>query len=218
MIDRPEFFRYAPAYGTVLHVYPRSWEVDVLAANGGIIPRAVVLGSRLPEESTKGRPQWVVILWSEATEGQAYALPIPSRLPGGRYDRADLVYLEEVQGFRITIRAPGNQGRVVAGQTGEFEVCSEKDGRRLQARIIEAGGVIRLDTPKTRIVLADDEEAISVEAVGNVAVDAGGDIEAMAGGDVTVQAGGSIKLTAAGTVEITGASVKITGPGGIDLN
>jgi hypothetical protein len=215
MTDRPEFFRYAPAYGTVYRVYPKSWEVDVLASNGGIIPRAIVLGARLPEESTEQRPQWVVVLWSEATDGQTYALPVPSRLPGLRYQRSELVLLEEVQGWKISIKAPGNTGVTVAGQTGELEIRSEKGGRTLQLRIQEQGGVIRLDTPKTHVVMHDDVGDVAVECDRDATVDAGRDVGVTAGRDINATAAQNISAEAGGNVTVDAPAGTITATAGV---
>jgi len=205
-VRAPEEFRYAGTYGTVLHVYPQAWEVDVLAEYGGIIQRAAVIGARLPEVSADDRPQWVYVFWAHATHGQAFCLPVSSRLPGTRYDRDGLVYVDEIRGYRITVREPGHP---TENQVGELEVRSEKGGRVMQLRVLESGGVVRIDTPNTSLVLHDDEGGVTIECTEtarinckNAVIEADEDIDANAGGDVSVRADGDASVRAAGNANV----------------
>lgn len=212
--------------GIVRRVYPESWEVDVelLYSVNGVIRRAAILGPFLPEVHADGRPSHAVVGWLDAFQQSPVAVTLHNTLcpiP----DRKDYVYWSEHHGFRITIREPGHQGELrAADQVGELEIRSLKGGRPLQVRIIEAGGVIRIDTPTTRIVLDDDANKVEVHADGDVAVDAGANLEAtaganasvQAGANVTVSAGGNVTATAAGAVAVNATAVTVTA-GAINL-
>lgn len=210
MTDRPEYFRYATGFGRVIAVYAgEEWEVDILPDSGGKITHALVVGPRLPERSTKQRPQIVLYGHGGATQGRTWALPIPSRLPGPRYSRKGLVYIEEVQGFRVVIKAPLNIGDVVVDQTGELEIHTTKGDRELAFRITEAQGVIETRTPKTSIVQNDDAGSITATCTGDATIHADGNVVVHAGKDIKADAAGEIDLTAP-TIKMTG-DVKIIG-------
>lgn len=177
MRERPEHFRYATGYGIVLNVY-ESWEADLLVESGGIVPRAVILGPRRLEKSTPGRPQWVIYGYADHTNGLAYCIPVSSRLTD---DRVHLYLYDEVLNWRFSIDDAGN-----------YELQNTAKG--LHIRVQEDGGIIRLDTPSTHIVLNEAEQSVTI--------DCAGDLEATAGGNATVKAT-AIKLD--GPVEITGA-------------
>lgn len=224
---------FVPAIVTA--VYPDTWEVDVALAysSGATVQRCKVQGIFLPEVHTEDRQSKVLIGRLDELQQAPIAIPIHNTMIPDE-EKADHVYWSEHHGFRIKIREPGHQGELRPGdQVGELEIRSLKGERLLQVRIQEDGGVIRLDTPKTRVVLSDDEEKIEVHADGDVVVDAGGsiaatageDISAIAGGDIVAQAGGNvfvqasgdiqlqasgnITIAAAGTVAITGATVTL---------
>ena len=152
MIDRPEEFGYAWHYGTVEAVYPESWEVDVAAEGGGVVPRAVVLGPRLPEVSTPDRPQWVLWGTGAARAGAAVCLPIASRLPATRTPRQDVVYYDEVLNYRLTVT-----------RTNELEIRNaDPDGAQHRVVIKQEGGVVQLDTPRTRLTLRESDQSVTI--------------------------------------------------------
>jgi len=153
-MSRPDQYRYGLGYGIVERVYPDSWEVDILAADGGRVSRAVVLGPRLPEISAqfKGgrtdRPQWVLYGFASHLHGAPVCWPIESRETN---DRANWVYYAEVLDFRITIN-----------RQNELEIRNTHGETLLQFRIQETDGVMRLDTPHTRVVLKDADQSIDI--------------------------------------------------------
>lgn len=210
MSDRPEQFRYAPSYGTVQAVHPASWEVDVLTANGGLVLQVLVLGPRLPEISTKDRPQWVIIAFPDALQGQPVCWPIESRLPGPRLPRADFVYYDEVLNYRITIN-----------RENELEIRNTNGAVLCQLRIQQINGVIRLDTPSTSFVLQESDKSAALRTKGDTTVIAkNADVTVdesatvTAGQDVTMKAGNAINLQAT-SINLIGA-VAITGDLSVD--
>lgn len=202
--DRPEEFRFDIGIGRIIEIYPRSWEVDIEAEDGGVVQRAIVVGPRLPEKSNDARPQWCVFGFASHLHGRAVCWPIESRLPAARTPRADVVHYDEVLNFRTTIDRAGN-----------LEIRNAKGGRLLQIRIKEDGGVVRLDTPTTRVVLNDDAKSIEVHCdetltatCKNATVTADQNVDVTAGGNANVKATGSLTLKAASIqIEATGAVV-----------
>ena len=204
MTDRPESFRYDSGIGTVKAVYPDAWECDVLAEDGGIVQRALVIGSKLPELSTAERPQWVEYAFASHLQGRPVCRPIQSRLPGARLPRASYVYFDEivakqadgtVKGFRITVDRSGN-----------LEILSLTDPLR-QIRILDQDGVVRLDTPSVRAIFNESDKSARVQCDGDGELTAGGNATVTAGGTATLK-GAAIVLD--GPVTITG-DVALTG-------
>lgn len=198
--------------GLVRAVYPATWEVDVELAYAvnGVVRRARVAGVFLPEIHKPERPSHALVGWLDAFQQGPVAVPLHNTLcPPG--ERKDFVFWSEHHGFRITIREPGHTGELRSGaQVGELEIRSLKGGRELSLRLVEDGGVVRIDTPTTRIVLDDDENKVEIHADGDVAVDAGQNLVATAGGNATVTAVGSIGLTAQ-VVTVTAPAINLTG-------
>ncbi|MEO8753197.1 MAG: hypothetical protein ABI624_11035 [Casimicrobiaceae bacterium] len=143
MTDRPEHFLYATGFGIVVRSYD-TWEVDIRAADGSIVPRVPVTGPRLPEASTPERPQWVVFGHAMHGQGHAWCQPMPSQLSARRFSRRDFVYYDEVGNYRLTIN-----------RAGEFEVRNTRDGRLYQVRILEATNTIDLVTPSSDVTLRE---------------------------------------------------------------
>ncbi len=202
----PGEFRYDSGFGLIVQSYD-TWTVDIRTADGGLLKDVFVIGPRLPEASTPERPQWAYYEFANHANGRPRCHPVASRLPGNRDDRRSFVYYEEVGHYRLTI-----------DREGQFEVINRKDpGKPLQVRVREDGNEVRFDTPKTRIVLSDDDGKITLEAdqdialkCTNASVEASGNVDIQAtGGNVAVSAGGSASVQATGAVSISGATVSI---------
>lgn len=219
MNDRIENFRYETGFGTVLQVYPDAWEVDVRAAgSSGIVYRATVLGPRLPEVSTPTRPQFVVFGFAHSSIGNPWCMPMPSRLFSGT--RGHFVYWEEALNWRITINRD-NEVEILHPTKQYHILLQEKDG------------VVRIETPKTRLVLKDvdgsvlvecDEKLtvhckdaeVNVDAVANVTAGSSANVKAPAielEGEVSIKGNTTIKgnVSVTGNVEATGTVIDATG-------
>ncbi|MEO8603372.1 MAG: hypothetical protein ABI629_12420 [bacterium] len=206
MSDRPEEFRYESGYALVVQSYD-TWHVDLETVDGGLIQRAIVIGHRLPEPSTKARPQWVQYAFADHDHSQAFCTPVNSRMPGDRTDRRAFLFYDEVGNYRITV-----------DRDGQYEVRNSKGDVVLQLRILEDGGVIETRTPNTSIVQDDSAKSVTINAgetatinCKNATVHADENIDAQAGGDVTVQAGGDASVTASGSISMTGALISLNG-------
>ena len=205
--DRFDERSLSTGIGRVVAVNDVTWEVDIESEDGGLISRAMVIGPRLQQSSTGDRPQWCKFALAGNRHGRPVCWPIESRLPGERTPRKDVVYYDEVQNFRETIT-----------REGVWELRNSK-GPLLQLRILEEGGVIRVDTPKVRAVVKDEDGSIDVHCDGDLTADVGGNasatvagnIDVQAGGNVTVQAGGDIVAEAAGKVDVTAPQINLTG-------
>ncbi len=88
-------------------------------------------------------------------------------------------------------------------RSGELELRNQAyPDKLLQFRIREDGNEVRLDTPRTHVVLRDDDGGITeqdvtvkctnanVQASGNASVDAGGNLDLQAGGNASLSAAG----------------------------
>lgn len=148
-MDRPEDFRYAGGYGLVDRSYD-TWHVDIRTIDGGLINRAVVLGHRLPEASTKERPQWVQYAFADHDHSQAFCTPVNSRLAGDRHDRRGFVYYDEVGDFRITI---SREGVYELRNAGGFFLRGEQQGP-----------FWRLVTPSCSLLLDDGGHLVQLDA------------------------------------------------------
>lgn len=184
MTDHPDAFRFDLGVGRVVTVYPESWEVDLDAEVGGVVERALVIGQRLPEVSSADRPQWCVFGFASHQHGGAVCWPVESRLPGQRMSRADLVEYDEILNWRFTIDRSGN-----------LELRNAKGDQLLQLRIQENGGVIRLDTPSTRIVMREEDASIELHCDKSLTATCK-DATVTADTDATVNAGGQITVKA----------------------
>lgn len=134
MDDRPGSFRYATQSGIVVGVHPESWEVDVLLARGGVVERAVVMGPRLPEVSTRERPQYVMVDWIDAQHAMPIASPVASRVGGTRRMRSGFRYFEEFYNYRIT-----------EDHQGTLEIESQREGKQLTVRVKESSDEIEIE-------------------------------------------------------------------------
>lgn len=214
-MDRPEEFRYDLGYGTVQAVHPKSWEVDILAEDGGLVQRAIVLTARLPEPSTPERPQWVVFGFASHLQGRPLCWPIPSRLTGPRLPRDELVWYDEVGPYRLSINT-----------ADEFEIRNT-DGEALhRIRIQQQDGVVRLDTPRTRIVLREADQSVTIEcdkalnvSCETATVHAQQSVDVTAGTSATVEAptidvkGGTAVTVEAPIIDLKGgAAINLTAP------
>jgi hypothetical protein len=214
MNDRPEEFRYDAGIGRIVAVYPNTWEVDIEAEDGGLIQRALVEGPKRPKPSRTERPEWVEYGFASHLQGRPVCRLLQSRLMGSRFARSGLVYFEEIEtddgrGFRITV-----------DQSGNLEIRSLTEPLR-QIRILDQDGVVRVDTPSTRIVLKEGDKSAELHCDGDASVDAGGDLDATAGGtakvtaggDATVEStGGNVTVKATATVTLQGAAIALKGP------
>ena len=205
-MDRPEHFRFASNMGIISAVYPRTWEVDIRSEGGGVVTRALVLTPRLPEVSTDVRPQWCLYGHAAHLQGQPWCVPVSSRLMGPRTPTRDQwVYYEEVGNFRITIdRANELEIRNTAGG-------AEGDGAVLhQFRIQEIDGVIRLDTPTTRIILKEKDKSITIECDEKLSIECE-DAEVNVRHDATVVVGNNAQVDVLGAATIAvGATVDVS--------
>jgi len=185
-----EDFRYAGGYGLVVASHD-TWLVDIETAGGGLISEVQVIGPRLPEASTPERPQWVYYEFGDHTNGRSRCYPIPAFLPGPRDERTGFIYYEEVGNFRMSI-----------DREGQFEVINRKDpGKPLQVRVREDGNEVRLDTPKTHIVLSDDDGKITLEADQDIVLKCT---------NASVEASGNVDVSATGAVSVSGATIDLT--------
>lgn len=151
LFERPELYRYDTGYGIVVRSYD-TWEVDIAPEDGGLLRRAQVLGTRLPEPSSPERPQWVIYWFAQHDQAQCWCLPVPSRLPGTRDDRRRYVWYDEVANYRLTIN-----------RDGELEVRNLANGSTTRLLIREQGNHIILETPSLRAELLEDERRVRVE-------------------------------------------------------
>ena len=206
--------RYSLGVGLVSETYPLAWEVDILAEDGGVVPRAVVLGPRFPERSAESRPQWVIFGYVGALNGRAVCWPIESRLTPPDVERSGYVYWDEFLNFRLSCTVDN-----------VFEIRNRDGDMQYRFRIEQDGGIIRLDTPDTRIVQTQADKSILIEcaeeltvhcknATVNVDEDAtvtvGGDVTATVGGDIVATVAGNVTATVTGNVTLSAAAVGVT--------
>lgn len=216
MNDRPEHFRYETQFGKVVQVYRDTWECDLLSEAGGRINRALIIGPRRPEVSTPERPQWALYGHADAAQGKPWCLPVDSRLPGPRTERGQWVWYDEVGNFRITIN-----------EDNELEIRNTDGDALHRIRIQQDGGVVRLDTPRTRIVLREQDQSITIEcdeklsvacndvqvnAAGNADVRVEKDASVQVVGDANMLVGGNVTATIAGVVTYSAPSATFTIP------
>jgi len=202
MSDRIENFRYETGVGTVLKLHPVAWEVDVLAGGAsGIVYRAMVLGPRFPEVSTPKRPQYVLYGCGHSSIGFPWCLPIPSRLFSAQ--RGNFVYWDEALNWRITINRD-NEVEILHPTKHYHILLQEKDG------------VIRVETPRTRLVLKDADGSALLECEKQLTVhceDAVVNVEK----DAKVTVGASATIDVKETVDVTAKIANVTAPA-INLN
>ena len=214
---RPELQRFALGQGIIQAVYPKSWEVDILSDEGGIVQRVMVVGPRFPEVSPQvpgavytDRPQWAIYAHAAHLQGQPICWLVPSRLNSVEIERAQYVYWEEVLNFRISIDRDNN-----------LEIRCRPLGSedKYRIRVEETDGVIRLDTPRTRIVLKEADQSILVECDKRLTIhckDATVNVDNQA--DVTVGAnanlivGGNLDAKVTGTTTLQTAALTVTAP------
>lgn len=164
-MSRAEDFRFATDVGIVLAVYPREWAIDILAANGSIVRRATVVGSRMPEVSTTERPQWALFGWIDHSEGSAWARGINRELPAGRADRGDFLYYEEAGRFRISI---DRSGTLELRNRAADDTADDAPVHRVV--IQEADGVVLLETPNCRLRLRESDQGADLTVSGPVTI------------------------------------------------
>lgn len=189
---------------TVLAVHRDTWEIDVRALYGsaGRIRRVKVLGPFLPEPETDVLDSKVVVGWLDGHQQSPVAIPIHNTMIPDA-EKAAHVFWSQHLAYLIRIT-----------RDGQLEIRNTK-GPLLQVRVLEADGVVRLDTPKTHLVLKDADGSIEAECEGNAKVAAGGNVDVTAGGNVAVEAGGNLSATAQGQVSLSngaGASIVMDGP------
>lgn len=212
MKDRPEHFRYSLHFATVAAVYADSWEADLLTEDGGTIYRAIVQGPRMPEVSTPTRPQWAIFGFAHHEHGSAICWPFASRLTN--IHREQWVYYEEVLNFRITIN-----------RDNELEIRNTNGDVLCQLRIQQIDGVIRLDTPGTRLVLKEADKSIDLHCDedltasvgGDASIDVDGDLDATVGGAATVTVEGDATIESKATLNLKGATVNIEGATAVNI-
>lgn len=200
MSEHPAEARREWQLAIVKAVHPDTWEVDVepVHTTSGIIRRAKIYSHFLPEVHGIGpdektampeRQSKVLVGWLDAYSQSPVAIPL-HHLVAGVEALANLVYVSEHLHFRISIN-----------REGVLEIRNAKEGAPLlQIRILEQGGVVRIDTPKTRVVLKDSDGSVTIECDGDLKVEAGGNADVTAGGDVNVT----------GTnVNVTGATINL---------
>lgn len=195
MMDRPENFRYGLGRGTVQKVYRATWEVDILAEEGGIIRRARVVGPRRPEVSTPARPQWVVFGFVGHNQSHPICLPEESRLSAARFLRDDYLFYYEFGELP-------NAWRFTVNEERQLEILHL--AKKYHLVLQEKDGVLMLETPKTRLVLKDADGSILLECDQRLTVHCQ---------DATVNVDGSADVTVGQTATVkAGASVDVEAP------
>jgi len=196
-MDNPETFLFNTSHGTVAAVHPDTWEVDILAADGGVVNNALVLGPRLPEASLPSRPQWVIYGFADNQRGQAWCIPVPSRL--FERVRGQYAYWDEVLHWRITINR--NNELEILHPSGQFHILLQ-----------ETDGVIRVEVPEARVVLKNSDKTLLVECTERLTVhckDATVNVE----NDADVTVGGNVSAQVAGRLDaIVGVEATIEAP------
>lgn len=195
---------------TVEAVHPDTWEVDVrsLYASAGIVRRVKVLGHYLPEVHTRERDSKVIVAWLDAYQQAPVCWPIHNTMMPAPELKANHVYWSEHLAYRMRIT-----------RDGVLEIRNAA-GPLLQIQVLEEDGVVRIDTPRTRVILRDSDGSITAECEGDCTVDAGGNIEATAGGNVAVDAGGNISAVAGGNIHaqadgqalVKATAIQLVGP------
>jgi len=170
---------------TVLTVHRDAWEIDVRALYGsaGRIRRVKVLGPFLPEPETDVLDSKVVVGWLDSYQQSPVAIPIHNTMVPDA-EKANHVFWSQHLAYLIRIT-----------RDGQLEIRNTK-GPLLQVRVLEADGVVRLDTPKTHLVLKDADGSIEVQCEGDAKLDAGGDVDVTAGGSLSAKAAVEVDVEA----------------------
>ena len=192
--------------GIVTRVYQDVWAVDVqpVYATSGLLPRVKVVSHFLPEVHTAERQSKVLVGWLDGFQSAPVALPLHNTIMSPA-DKAALIYWSEHHRYLTRIKAS-----VAAPDTpAEFEIRNATGETLLQIRMLEHDGVIRLDTPSTRIVLKESDQSIEVHCDGTLTATVGGDANVDVGGDATLTADGHVQIEAP-TITLKGA-VKVDG-------
>lgn len=154
--------------GLVVAIYPDTWEVDVrlLYGSSAVVRRAKVLAHFLPELHAKNpdgsanpaRQSKVLVGRVDAYQQSPVAIPIHNVIVPDA-EKPGHVFWSEHLNFRLRVDRAGN-----------LEIRNLKDGRELRLRIEEDGGVVRVDTPRTRIILRDEDGGVTIECDETVTV------------------------------------------------
>lgn len=197
----PQAMQAAWRYGTVHAVDARRWSVDVLDSEGGLVRDVLVMGSRLPEVHSAGRPQWVLYGAAHMQASRYVCFPIPSRLPGTREERAGYRWYDEVGPYRIVVQADD-----------VFEIRRRDEDAAQRVRIEGATGTVRIDTEAGEVVVEPEAVHVRARARASVTTREYG-VEATERVTVrTTDLGAeaiTVQLTAGGLVRVTAPSVRI---------
>lgn len=185
---------------------PLGWTVDVRLSyrSSGILRRVHIHDDFLPELHTMTRQSKVLVGWVDGYQQGPVAIPLHKAIIS-RADKAQYIMWRQHQRWLMRIKA----SIATPDTPAEFEILNLTNGKKLQLRLQEQDGVIRLDTNHTRIVLHDADQSITLHSdhdlhasCRDADVQALGKVDVAAGTSATVKAP---KITLDGDVSITGA-------------
>lgn len=206
MHDHPAESQRTLRMGVVVDVHPATWEVDVrlIDETAALIPRCKVQGTYLPEkhdtgpdgQPQKGRQSKVYVGWVDGSSQAPMAFPIHNvMIPADQ--KANYVLWSEHLNVRTTIN-----------RQNELEVRVTDDGKLYRFRIQKNGGVVRTDTPSTRIVQTESDKSIEAHCDGDLTATCA---------NATVTADSSVKVKAA-SAEVEAGTIKLKGATQVEGN